>query len=124
MPPPPQYKLLKHIILENYHTLQNVLCAPRFVPLRHSTLGDELVRTKLSPTDDQVVDIYTVLSSHTTSEHKTAGQLPQLNIQNARTKRCKVCDLSTPKLQQILHLHQNWYYNSQSGIISAVLPVT
>ena len=106
-PPPPQYKLLKHIVLENYHTLQNVLPAPRFIPLKYATLRDGLVRTKLTPTDDQLIDIYTVLSNHTTSEHTTAGQLPQLNIQNTWTKRC-----NHPRCVTCKHLNCSKYFTS------------
>ena len=75
-PPPPQYKLLKQIVLENYHPLQKVLPAPRFIPLRHTTLSNELVRTRLSPTNEQLIDIYITLSNHTASSDTTAGQLP------------------------------------------------
>ena len=58
-PPPPQYKLLKQIVLKNFYLLQTRLSAPRFIPLRYPTLGNTLVRTRLSPSDEQLVDIYT-----------------------------------------------------------------
>ena len=82
---PLQYKLLKHIVLENYYTLQNVLPAPRFIPLKHPTLRDKLVRTKLIPTENQLSLIHVTLSVHATTQHVTAGQLPYLSSQNART---------------------------------------
>ena len=106
-PPPPQFKLLKIIVLENYHELQNILPAPRFIPMKHPTLQNELVRTKIAPTDDQLIDIYTVLTSHTTSEHTTAGKLPQLNPHNTRTRRC-----NHPRCVTCLHLNCSKYFTS------------
>ena len=105
--PPPQYKLLKHIILENYHMLQNVLPAPRFIPLKHASLSDKLVRTKLVPSHNQLSDSYTTLSTHATSDHVTAGQLPQLGLQNARTKRC-----NHPRCVTCKHLNCSKYFTS------------
>ena len=103
-PPPPQFKLLKRIVLENYHELQNILPAPRFIPMKHPTLQNELVRTKIAPTDDQLIDIYTAL---TTSEHTTAGKLPQLNPHNTRTRRC-----NHPRCATCLHLNCSKYFTS------------
>ena len=108
-PPPPQFKLLKHIVLENYHLLQNILPAPRFIPLKHNTLANELVRTKFSPTDDQLIDIYTSVGNHTPSEHTTAGQLPQLSSQNARTVRC-----NHPRCTTCRHLNCSRYFTSKT----------
>ena len=105
-PPPPQYKLLKHIVLENYHTLQNVIPAPRFIPLKHPTLRDKLVSTKLMPTDNQLSLIRATLNEHTTS-HVTAGQLPHLSSQNARTKHC-----NHPRCVTCKHLNCSKYFTS------------
>ena len=105
-PPPPQYKLLKHIVLENYHTLQNMLPAPRFIPVKHATLRNKLVRTKLIPTDSQLSDIYAACAQ-STSEHVTAGKLPLLSIQNARTKRC-----NHPRCVTCKHLNCSRYFTS------------
>ena len=107
-PPPPQFKLLKHIILEHYPPLQNVLPAPRFIALKYNTLGNELVRTKLIPTDDQLIDIYTSVSNHTPTEHTTAGHLPQLSTQNVRTTRCY-----NPRCVTCKHLNCNKYFTSK-----------
>ena len=106
-PPPPQYKLLKQIVLENYHVLQKVLPAPRFIPLRHTTLSNELVRTRLSPTNEQLIDIHIILSNHNTSSHTTAGQLPQLQTQGARTRRC-----NHPRCVTCKHLNCSRYFTS------------
>ena len=105
--PPPQYTLLKSIILENFHLLQNVLPTPRFIPLKYTTLKGKLVRAKLIPTDDQFIDLYTTLSSHTTSEHTTAGKLPTLTTLNARTKRC-----NHPRCVTCTHLNCSKYFTS------------
>ena len=105
-PPPPQYKLLKHIVLENYHILQSAIPAPWFIPLKHPTLRDKLVRTKLMPTDNQLSLIHATLNEHTTS-HVTAGQLPHLGSQNARTKRCNHSKCVTCK-----HLNCSKYFTS------------
>ena len=106
-PPPPQFKLLKAIILENYHTLQNTLLPPRFIPMKHPTLKNELVRTKMTPTDDQLIDIFSVLMNHTTPEHTTAGKLPQLKAHNTRTKRC-----NHPRCATCTHLNCSKYFTS------------
>ena len=87
-PPPPQYKLLKQIVIDNYHLLQNRLPAPRFIPLRYQTLSNQLVKTRLSPTNEQLIDIHIIMNNHTISSHNTAGQLPQLHTHSVRTKRC------------------------------------
>ena len=106
-PPPPQYKLLKQIVLENYHPLQKVLPAPCFIPLRHTTLSNELVRTQLSPTNEQLIDIHIALSNHTTPDYTTTGQLPQLQTQGPRTKRC-----NHPRCVTCKHLNCSKYFTS------------
>ena len=111
-PPPPQYKLLKQIVLKNFHLLQTRLSAPRFIPLRYPTLGNTLVRTRLSPSDEQLVDIYTSLSNHSTSCHTIAGQLPLLRTQGARTKRC-----NHPRCLTCRHLNCSKYVtSSKTGV--------
>lgn len=107
-PPPPQFKLLKYIVLKNYHLLQKVLPSPRFIPLKHRTLGNDLLQTKLIPTDDQLIDIYTSVSNHTPTEHTTAGHLPQLSTQNARTTRC-----NHPRCATCKHLNCSKHFTSK-----------
>ena len=85
---PPQFKLLKHIILENYSCLQNVVPAPRFLALRHRALKNDLVRAKLTPTEDQLTEIKTLVHIHI-SAHTSAGLLPRLREPSIRTQRCK-----------------------------------
>ena len=87
--PPPQYKLLKLIVLRDYHYLQSTVPSPRFIACKPNTLGKELVRTKLSPTEDQMSDIHRLLTNQVTSTHTTASHLPTLRIQSVRTQKCK-----------------------------------
>ena len=86
---PPQFKVLKLIVLKDYNCLQNIVPAPRFVPLKHATLRNELVRAKLSPTQDQMIDIHIALDNQVTSGHISAGELPTLKASSTRTRRCK-----------------------------------
>ena len=85
--PPPQFKLLQTIILNDYKILQPTLSKPRFITRKFPTLGNQLVRTKLQPTEDQMVDLLFYLQQHNNSSHITAGQLPQF-IRGPRTTRC------------------------------------
>lgn len=111
-PPPPQYRLLKQVILQNFHLLQTRLPTPRFIPLKYPTLANILVRTKLSPTDEQLIDIYTTLSDQTTSSHTIAGQLPTLQTQGTRTRRC-----NHPRCITCRHLNCSRYFtSSRTGI--------
>ena len=87
--PPPQYKLLKLIVLRDYHSLQNTIPAPRFISTKPNTLGKELIRARISPTEDQLLDIYMLLDNQVTSTHTTTGLLPALKTQPVRTQKCK-----------------------------------
>ena len=53
--PPPQYRLLKQLVLQDYHTIH--FNTPRFITLRHPTLQNMLVRSHQSFTNDQLVDV-------------------------------------------------------------------
>ncbi len=76
--PPPQFKLLKHTILEHYKPIQHHIPAPRFITLRHRTLHNELVRAKTAPTDEQFLDITSTFIDTPVTSHVTAGKLPHL----------------------------------------------
>lgn len=88
-PLPPQHKLLKLIVLKNYSCLQNIVPAPRFLSLKHKTLRNELVRAKMSPTNDQLFDIHILLSNQIITKHTIAGKLPIPRTQSVRTQRCQ-----------------------------------
>ena len=85
-----------------------MLPAPRFIPLKYRTLRNELVRTKFIPTDEQLIDIYTSMYSHSPTEHTTAGHLPQLCAQYARTTRC-----NHPRCATCKHLNCSRYFTSK-----------
>ena len=87
--PPPQFHLLKQVILSNFEPLRDLLPSPRFVALRHTTLRNELVRAKMTPSDEQTVEILATLTSssyHPTNQ--TSALLPELRPQAARTRKC------------------------------------
>jgi hypothetical protein len=103
--PPPQYSNLKQI---NYSTVQ--LPSPRFCTLRHTTLRQELIRTKLYPTDEQTLDMLLFLIQETALDvHKNTGTLPMLRYRNVKTQPCRHprcmtchhlnCDKNSPQLK-------------------------
>ena len=94
---PPQFKLLKLIVLENYSRLQNVVPTPRFIAFRHCTLKNDLVRAKLIPTEDQLTEIKLSLNTSHTSIHTLACPLPKLKEPSIRTQRCKYHRCATCK---------------------------
>ena len=84
--PPPQYKLLKQIVLQDYAQLHFI--SPRFISLRHPTLQHTLVRAHLKPTDEQFVDI--TLSLNTLpSTHTESAKLPKLKDNSPRITACR-----------------------------------
>ena len=104
--PPPQYKLLKLSVLRDYHYLQNTVPAPRFISVKPNTLSKELIRARLSPTEDQMFDIHLLLANQVISTHTTAGHLPTLRIQPVRTQKCK-----HPRCVMCTHLFSQVYKN-------------
>ena len=86
--PPPQYSNLKQIILKEYGTLQ--LPSPRFCTLRHTTLRQELIRTKLYPTDEQTLDMVLFQTQEVLVDaHINTGTLPMLRYRNVKTQPCR-----------------------------------
>ena len=71
--PPPQYQTLKEIVLQSYGPLQRIVTAPRFISLRHRTLRHEFVRSKLTTTDEQFVDICLAIEDNATSTQVESG---------------------------------------------------
>ena len=72
--PPPRYSLLKQLILQEYATLH--FMSPRFIALRHPTLGNKLVRSHLTLTDNQLVDVTLALGAKNPTSHiDTATQI-------------------------------------------------
>ncbi|XP_064399316.1 uncharacterized protein LOC135345790 [Halichondria panicea] len=69
--PPPHYNALKAIILQHYHMVQRFAPRPRFIPLRHKKLGEDLIRAKIYPTDEQFVDMVLTTSQEFHSLNST-----------------------------------------------------
>ena len=106
--PPSQYQLLKQIILLNFGLLKDLLKLPRFVALKHKTIGKELVRAKITQTDEQIIDVYTTLdNSSVNTSHHTSAVLPILYSQTTRTQRCK-----QPKCATCNHLSCKNHFTS------------
>lgn len=114
--PPPQFKILKKIILKGYKPLQGTLPPPRFITSKHPTLRNHLVRSQMKPTDNQLVDIYLQLDDHDKeSIHVTAGQLPRLRPR-VKTVRC-----NHPRCVTCQHLNCSKEFKSTKTGISYLL---
>ena len=93
--PPPQLKSLKEIVLRVYDNLKTQ--SPRFVTLKHPTLYDQLVRTAITLTDNQLIE--TVLSlNEAPKQPLQPAALPLLRrskvgITKCRSPRCVTCAL-------------------------------
>ena len=86
--PPPQYSALKQIVLKDYSTVQ--LPPPKFCTLRHTTLRQELIRTKFYPTEEQTLDMLLLQTQETSTEaHTNTGTLPMLRYRNVKTQPCR-----------------------------------
>ena len=92
--PPPQYKLLKKIVLKNYHELNFI--TPRFVTMKHPTLHNALVRASLKPTNEQIIDMELTLSNTKESNHHTMANPPNISttmptISPCHQPQCLTC---------------------------------
>ena len=97
--PPPQFVSLKAIVLQHYHLIQKFAPRPRFIPLRHKTLSQEVVRAKLYPTDEQFIDILLATSGHIVSPRNpnstSFNLMPKLYSFQISTKPCKRANCTT-----------------------------
>ena len=74
--PPPQFTHLKAIILHNFSTIQHLVPKPLFISLGHNTLRKLLIRAKLQPTPEQLLDIILSIPDTTAEDtHATTGPL-------------------------------------------------
>ena len=93
--PPPQYNQLKVVILSHYSEIQRVVPRPKYIHKRYKTLGQELIKAELQPTDEQFLDIALMLQmSPTTTRYHI--QLPNLRrtataITRCQNSRCATC---------------------------------
>lgn len=87
--PPPQFDQLKKLILQEYHTIENIVAKPRFISLAHPTLRKILVRASTKPTTEQLFEILLHFQDvPNDTRHVTAGELPTIKSQTPRIKRC------------------------------------
>ena len=103
--PPPQYQLLKKIILKDYAQLKFI--SPRFIALRPHTLQSILVRAKLTPTDEQHIDISLALEAPT-MQHMESAKLPKPSysqplVTACRHSHCVTCRYHLPHFTQHTH---------------------
>ena len=83
--PPPNFSMLKKIILQHYKCLQ--LPSPRFLGLKHRTLSKDLVRAQIVTDEKKKLDIHITFDE--THSHSTAGCLPPIISKYLTIKRCK-----------------------------------
>ena len=105
---PPQFKKLQTIILLNYDKLQQWTDKPLFINTGHRKLRQELVHAKVTPTDEQFVDIAVILNNPKQG-HTTSGQLPQLKKTNITISTCK-----HPRCVTCKHLNTSTSFKSTS----------
>ena len=105
--PPPQFRKLQTIILHNYDKVQHLIDKPLFINLGHKTLRQELVRAKVTPTDEQFIDIISILNDMPKQSHTTSGQLPQLKRTSVTITTCK-----HPRCVTCKHLDTNNSFKS------------
>ena len=105
--PPPQFRKLQTIILHNYDKVQHLIDKPLFINLGHKTLRQELVRAKVTPTDEQFIDIISILNDMPKQSHTTSGQLPQLKRASVTITTCK-----HPRCVTCKHLDTNNSFKS------------
>ena len=73
--PPPQFHALKTLVLQDYQKIKFI--SPRFIALRHPTISNILVRAKVTPTDEQFLDISLMLGDITATQHTEVASCPK-----------------------------------------------
>ena len=91
--PPPHFNQLKVIILDQYIDIQKTVPRPKFIHKRHKTLGQELVRAKITPSDEQLIDISLALNPPSQMEHISLPKLQRATnaVIPCRNSRCATC---------------------------------
>ena len=106
--PPPRFNHLKTIILQQYHSISNIVTKPRFITLAYPSLRKMLVKTEIKPTTEQLFDIIVKLQElPNNSSHATPGELPQLKDQHVSTQPCRM-----PKCSTCAHLNCSSFFKS------------
>ena len=93
--PPPHFNQLKIIILDQYSKIQKIVPPPKFIHRRHKTLGQELIKAAIKPSDVQLVDIALTLQDSSTPAREHI-KLPNLKatvktITPCQNNRCATC---------------------------------
>ena len=104
--PPPHFKKLQTIILHNYDKVQQLVGKPLLISMGHRTLRQELVHAKVTPTDEQFVDIALILN-HPKQNHAISGHLPQLKKTTVTVSICK-----HPRCMTCKHLNTSTTFKS------------
>ena len=97
--PPPQYNLLKQLVLQEYGTLH--FMSPRFIALKHPTLQNVLVRSQQRFSDTQFVDVVLSLGSAIPTAHTDTVAIPHLYSSDVSIKACKNSRCNTCKLHLV-----------------------
>ena len=84
--PPPQYTLLKQLVLKDYSTLR-FMC-PRFIPLKHPTLQNKLVQSQIRLADSQFVLALTLDCTTPPRSTESSISLPRLRPLTTTIKAC------------------------------------
>ncbi len=104
---PPNFTQLKTVILQDMHTIRKHVSKPLFICLSHTTLHNYLVRARLTPTDEQLMDILCILSDSSTN-NPTAANLPILKDHpNKRVVQCR-----HPRCSTCHHINTGHYFRS------------
>ncbi len=115
--PPPQYTMLKAVVLQHYSRIQKYAPKPRFIALGHNTLHKELVRARVEPTADQFVDIILTLGENNSpNQHQTAGNMPVTRYTARNTTPCR-----HPRCGTCKQLNCNNYFKSTSTSLQYTL---
>ena len=97
--PPPQFSQLKEIILTSFSTIQSTVPPPRFITRKHDTLKHQLVRARLAPTDEQLIDIMVSLNMDQNPPALLSKQIAPLpkkrrtgsSIHSCNNSKCATC---------------------------------
>ena len=94
-PPPPQFKQLKQLILEDYYMVKKYMNKPIFITLKHRNLLNIFVKAKHSPTPSETSLILQKCTSTTnilpTSPHPKSKPLITPTPRKCGQKKCATC---------------------------------
>ena len=108
--PPSGFSNLRKIILQDFHTIRKYIHPPLFINLGHKTLAKHLIRAKLTPTNEQLIDIITTLPEYTSNTaHNNTNQILSTQTQTRKIQKC-----SHPKCATCQHINTNNHFKSTS----------